>query len=112
MHDNAPVVCVEGATHSHATHKLIHNEIDGLMSEHRKSKGDNITTDDAIKAGIKSHQETFRPKCDEKCLAAQLHQYYDKMCKDQLKPRGGKGLDAPVVLPPAGPVGLPTTTRR
>lgn len=42
-----------------------------------------------------------------KCLAAQLHQYYDSMCKDKLKPRGGKGTDVP-----AAPVTVTVPTKR
>lgn len=65
VHNDAPVVCVEGATHSHATHGVIHDKIDALMADHRAAKGDKITTDQAIKDRIKSHQETFKTKCEE-----------------------------------------------
>lgn len=95
MHDNAPVVCVEGTNNTHASHGMIHDKIDALMQRHReKNLGkDSITNDEAIDAAVKSHNETFKPACNPECLRAQLHDYYDKLCVGQLKPRGGKAGD-------------------
>ena len=65
------------------------------MQRHReKNLGkDSITNDEAIDAAVKSHNETFKPACNPECLRAQLHDYYDKLCVGQLKPRGGKAGD-------------------
>jgi hypothetical protein len=95
VHDNAPVVCVEGTNNNHGSHGVIHNNIDELMKNHRRRNpgNDHISNSDAIKAAVTSHNETFKPACNPDCLAAQLHSYYDKLCSGKLKPRGGKGTD-------------------
>jgi GHH signature containing HNH/Endo VII superfamily nuclease toxin 2 len=91
---NAPTVCVEGVNNQHGSHGIIHGKLDDMMAEHRKKTGsDSITNDQAIDAGVKSHNETFKPACDPKCLKAQLKSYYDKLCDGKMKPRGGKGTD-------------------
>ncbi|NHZ66954.1 hypothetical protein F1735_32580 [Massilia sp. CCM 8694] len=100
VHNAAPVVCVEGANNRIASHGEIHKRIDTSMAAHRnQTKSDTITTDEAIDAAIDSHQATFKPICNKACLKAQLKEYYDKICKDNLKPRGGMGSDATIDAP-------------
>lgn len=100
MHDNAPVVCVEGTTNKSGSHGIIHNRFTALMEGHiNASRGvDSISNDVAIEAAVKSHNQTFKPPCEPNCLRAQLHAFYDKLCSGQMKPRGGMGTD-PTVPP-------------
>lgn len=93
MHNNAPVVCVEGTNQNTASHGVIHGKIDGLMKEHKKLHGDQISNTDAIEAAIKSHQETFKSSCNPDCLREQLKTYYSTLCSGKMKPRGGTGKD-------------------
>ena len=90
MHDAAPTVCVEGVNNSHGSHGKIHDEMDELMKNRAKKDNQIISNNDAIEDAVKSQQKTF-PGCDPKCLAQQLHAYYDGLCEGKLKPRGGKG---------------------
>ncbi len=92
-HNAAPTVCAEGANHSHGSHGLLHGSMEELMQKHRQANPgkDSITQDEAIKAGVKSHNQVFKPACSAKCLTAQLESYYKDLCKDKMKPRGGKG---------------------
>ena len=90
---NAPTVCVEGVNNTHGSHGIIHGKMDDLMKEHIRKHGDQITNDEAVDAAVKSHNETFKPPCDPRCLKAQLKSYYDKLCNGKMKPRGGKGTD-------------------
>lgn len=94
VHNNAPVVCVEGANNRIGSHGGIHKNIDNLMYTHREHNPvDHISNNDAMDLAVLSHQQTFKPPCDKKCLKAQLKEYYDKLCQNKLKPRGGMGSD-------------------
>lgn len=89
----APTVCVEGVNNSQGSHGLVHGLMEYEMQAWRKEHGDQISNKDAIDKAVESHRTIFKPACSKKCLEAQLKAYYDDLCKDQMKPRGGKGTD-------------------
>ncbi|WP_338848514.1 HNH/endonuclease VII fold toxin-2 domain-containing protein [Massilia sp. W12] len=91
VHNNAPVLCVEGTNQNTASHKKVHDSMDKLMERHRLEHKDTISNEQAIDAGVKSLKETFKSGCNPECLKAQLKSYYDKLCNGKMKPRSGKG---------------------
>jgi len=84
--DTAPTVCVEGENQYHGTHGLIHAKLGKTilrLERNRKSKSPDgrMSLDEAIDAAAESHSEAFpRSKCSEKCIKAQLRDYYGKSC--------------------------------
>jgi len=81
---SAPTVCVEGATQNHGTHKLVHDNMDNAVGKRvRNGKAPNgrLRLTDVIAAAAESHAEAFPASaCSEKCLRAQLENYYQKAC--------------------------------
>ncbi|MEY4560881.1 MAG: hypothetical protein RLZZ618_158 [Pseudomonadota bacterium] len=92
-HNKAPTVCVEGVNNTHGSHGMMHSKLDSMMLDHVSKLGDKISLDEAIAAAVRSHNETFKPACDPRCLTEQLKSYYKNVCKGKIKPRGGKGTD-------------------
>ena len=95
----APVVCTEGTTHSHGSHGTMHRALNkGLDTYARannisylsKNKSNDlykvsnmsISKDTAVKLGAESHQKEY-PKCDKRCIEAQLQHFYKK-CDDDM----------------------------
>jgi hypothetical protein len=75
-HQQAPTICVEGTDNSHGSHGLIHKTLAELMAK----KPENISLNDAIDEGAKSVRIVFpESACSEKCLKAQLKDFYDKL---------------------------------
>jgi hypothetical protein len=89
--DNAPTVCVEGATNTHGSHGKMHRSLKAIQDD-RKSvpTGGTMSKADAIDDGVESVQRTFpEAKCSEKCLKAQLESFYQKL---NCKPKKESGL--------------------
>jgi len=83
--DAAPTVCVEGENQYHGTHGLIHAKLGEAISRQKKIKNKvqngTMELDTAITAAAESHSAAFpRSGCSEKCIKAQLYDYYQKAC--------------------------------
>jgi len=94
---SAPVVCMEGTSHTGGTHGDIHTGLnkkynDELSSRIRGQKGDTtMAMDKVLDMATASHNEVYdidwpglnwSDGCNPKCLKKQLNNYYkDKGCK-------------------------------
>lgn len=93
----APTVCVEGNRTNKGSHKRIHGEMDGrlrlLREQNKISPQETISMKDALDAAVASHQTAFPlSRCREKCIRAQLEEYYGKLCPGaQVKAKIGSG---------------------
>jgi hypothetical protein len=84
-HDDAPTVCVEGATQNLGSHKRAH---EALATEHqllaksgRVDANSTMSMSDAIDSAADSHEKTFPlSRCSKKCIKAQLESYYNSKC--------------------------------
>jgi hypothetical protein len=83
-HGDAPTVCVESALKDAGSHGRIHDATDSQMRgmfDDGKIQNGKIGIQDAIKAAVKAHKEAFPLSlCDNACMAAQLKDYFDKLC--------------------------------
>jgi GHH signature containing HNH/Endo VII superfamily nuclease toxin 2 len=91
---NAPTICVEGATNSHGSHGRIHGGLKRVLERDYPNipYGAAMPSKDATQAGVDSVQEIFpESKCSEKCLKAQLDDYYKKL---NCKPKKANGFSS------------------
>ncbi|WP_404977192.1 HNH/endonuclease VII fold toxin-2 domain-containing protein [Acidovorax sp. PRC11] len=105
----APTVCVEGTNNTHGSHGMAHNALMVELSNFeypsgsKIPKGAEITKESAINAGVSSVRMAFPESgCDERCLKAQLHAFYDRLnCVPKSHPgvdktgQGGGGSSGP-----------------
>lgn len=83
---DAPTVCVEGTNNRHGSHGTVHAELMGELKNLEYPSGANIprgaqiTKEAVINAGVRSVKSAFPESgCDERCLKAQLHAFYDRL---------------------------------
>jgi hypothetical protein len=91
IYEQAPTVCVEGATHSHGSHKEMHDAWDKLVIVTNNP----LSLEEIISKVASAHQEIFKSSC-EVCIKAQLEAYFYKACP-ALKP--GQNKDIPKITP-------------
>lgn len=83
----APVVCVEGVSHSIGSHGTIHDAMDDIVKEfyEKQGEGSTVSLDQAINMATDSHRK-LKGMCNEKCIKAQLKSYYKDCGCGQLTP--------------------------
>lgn len=96
-HGSAPTVCVESANQHAGSHKRAHTSLARIMNEAKaegKTKGwvfteplikadNSIAMEDMIEFAVESHQDAFPlSRCSEKCIRAQLQDFYNKHCRN------------------------------
>jgi len=77
--DQAPCVCVEGHNQVAGSHGRIHQNTDSELSD--VVKNSQVSLKDAKLVAVRAHTMSFDPKCNPKCLKAQLDAAFKKMCK-------------------------------
>lgn len=86
----APTVCVEGTSWHSGSHGRIHTAMDDEITylvNNNKLDNNTISMQQAIDAAINSHKKTFPyANCSNRCIKAQLENYYLSMCKDAKLP--------------------------
>ncbi|HZF97099.1 MAG TPA: PAAR-like domain-containing protein [Pseudoxanthomonas sp.] len=80
-HNGAPVICMEGASQNHGSHRVAHNNLVRVMRLARINRGDPISYEKAKRMGIIAIQMAGARHCSKECLEAQLDQFY-KDCDD------------------------------
>jgi len=99
-HNAAPVVCAEGRTQSHGTHKKLHDKTDNALRGLATAKPSKIVNgkvayEDVRDAVVEVMQRVFGAGCTKDCLAAQLDEYYKKVAKCgpncKFKAKSGRG---------------------
>lgn len=86
IYEQAPTVCVEGATIGHGSHGVIHNNWDiGVNARKGLASAPPIpaSLSDLIEMAIASHRASFSSsECNDECLRAQLNEYFLKACNN------------------------------
>ncbi|CAM3610008.1 hypothetical protein VA7868_03564 [Vibrio aerogenes CECT 7868] len=86
----APVVCVEGVSHSIGSHGTIHDALDDIVIDfYEKNKEEaTVSINKAINMASDAHRNSFGliSDCNEQCIKAQLRSYYKNCGCGQLKP--------------------------
>lgn len=84
MHKDAPTVCVEGTNQNVGSHGRVHDKMDkavALLAKNGKLDNGTMSMDQAIDSATKSHGEAFPlSRCSEKCIRAQLDNFYKDKC--------------------------------
>lgn len=84
MHKDAPTVCVEGTNQNVGSHGRVHDKMDGevaILARNNKVQNGTMSLDDTLDAAAKSHKEAFPfSRCSEKCIRAQLENFYKDKC--------------------------------
>ena len=88
--DTAPVVCAEGTTQYSGSHGKMHTELENALEgkdNFTPLSEDSIDYEVARDSSIEAHKKTFPlSACSEKCLKAQLDNYYKKKCPEDSNP--------------------------
>ena len=84
----APSVCVEGARQDLGSHEAIHDNTKKILRPILDNDKKIMTYNDAKKAAVKAHLNTFPgAKCGKECIEKQLDNYRDKSCGKGSNPR-------------------------
>ncbi|MCY1281876.1 hypothetical protein D9M70_306960 [compost metagenome] len=78
-HKDAPSMCVEGVNNSHGSHGKAHTKLEGKLQRRKLPNGTPVSYKQMRDAAIEAVQEAGAGDCSEKCLQAQLDEYY-KSC--------------------------------
>ena len=92
-YEGAPSVCAEGTSHGKGgSHESLHTYIEDQIKEAADSNGE-MTYGKAKDIGAESHKKVFG-NCSERCIKAQLDNYYKKKCggdSSKVKAASAKG---------------------